>query len=128
MPDQYANHFWVCNFGGANGNLEAFTVEPEGAGFTIGKTYPEPFMVGMGNTDVEFGPDGKMYLACFNNSGWVKQDVGNVYTLFNEEKARSEKLKLTGELICGDYSKFMIPDWQKQGKLYSNLWMMNHLK
>lgn len=108
MPDRYAEHFWICNFGGANGDLEAFTVEQQGAGFALGQH--EKFMVGLGNTDVEFGPDGKMYLCCFNNNGWYKQDIGNIYTLFDEKTRNSEALQATESLLTGDFSSKTDPE------------------
>jgi quinoprotein glucose dehydrogenase len=100
LPDRYANHFWVCNFGGAKGDLETFAVEPSGAGFTVKNHHV--FMVGLGNTDVEFGPDGRMYLSCFNNTGWYKEDTGNVYALFNADAAKSELVKSTEALLKSD--------------------------
>ena len=45
MPERYDNHFWICNFGGAKGDLEAFSVKPEGAGFAL--DHHEVFMVGL---------------------------------------------------------------------------------
>ena len=109
MPERYDGHFWVCNFGGANGDLEAFSVKEAGAGFSV--AHKEVFMVGLGNTDVEFGPDGKMYLSCFNNSGWYKQDLGNIYTLTSAEveKAKAELLKTTEALLTGTFSKLDVP-------------------
>ena len=104
MPDRYANHFWVCNFGGAKGDLEAFSMKSKGAGFEL--DHHEKFMVGLGNTDVEFGPDGKMYLCCFNNNGWYKQDLGNVYTLFDENKLKEDSaLAETRVLLTSDFSE-----------------------
>lgn len=103
LPSRYAEHFWVCNFGGAKGDLETFTVKQQGAGFVVDKH--ETFMVGLGNTDVEFGPDGKMYLCCFNNNGWFKQDIGNVYTLFNRDRVESEEVALTRELLLSDFGE-----------------------
>jgi len=103
MPERYADHFWVCNFGGSNGDLEAFSVKEAGAGFTV--AHKEIFMVGLGNTDVEFGPDGRMYLSCFNNSGWYKQDLGNIYVLSSQE-AGSEALKATAALLAKPLSEF----------------------
>ncbi|MBL9151669.1 MAG: HEAT repeat domain-containing protein [Verrucomicrobiales bacterium] len=100
LPDRYAGHFWVCNFGGGKGDLETFAVEPSGAGFTVKNHHV--FMVGLGNTDVEFGPDGRMYLSCFNNSGWYKEDTGNVYALFHPEAAASEAVRATHALLTGD--------------------------
>lgn len=104
MPERYAGHFWVCNFGGANGDLEAFALKEEGAGFAVARK--EVFMVGMGNTDVEFGPDGRMYLSCFNNSGWYKQDLGNVYALASPAvlKDRAESLAEVKELLSAPFS------------------------
>ena len=109
MPERYDGHFWVCNFGGANGDLEAFAVKEAGAGFSV--AHKEVFMVGLGNTDVEFGPDGKMYLSCFNNSGWYKQDLGNVYTLSSTEveEAKAEALKATEKLLTHPFSRLDVP-------------------
>lgn len=109
MPERYDGHFWVCNFGGANGDLEAFSVKEAGAGFAV--AHKEVFMVGLGNTDVEFGPDGKMYLSCFNNSGWYKQDLGNVYTLWSPEtaKAKGELLADTARLLTTPLSDLDLP-------------------
>ena len=102
VPERYENHFWICNFGGAKGDLEAFSVKPDGAGFALDQH--EVFMVGLGNTDVEFGPDGKMYLSCFNNNGWYKQDIGNIYTLSSKEAEEREIVKETQKLLTTDFS------------------------
>lgn len=104
MPDRYARHFWVCNFGGANGDLEAFSVKNDGAGFAL--DHREVFMVGLGNTDVEFGPDGRLYLSCFNNSGWYKQDLGNIYVLNSEKSDNADLLKSTAGILTSDFSTF----------------------
>lgn len=109
MPERYDGHFWVCNFGGANGDLETFSVKEAGAGFAVANK--EVFMVGLGNTDVEFGPDGRMYLSCFNNSGWYKQDLGNVYTLTSAEveKAKSKMLLATEKVLTAPFSGLEVP-------------------
>ncbi len=108
MPDRYAEHFWICNFGGAKGDLEAFSVKESGAGFAL--DHKEVFMEGLGNTDVEFGPDGRMYLSCFNNNGWVKQDLGNIYTLASPEKLNSPEVKQTHQLLLKDFAAFVEPE------------------
>jgi len=101
FPDRYADYFFVCNFGGAKGDLEAFTVKPDGAGFVIGE-HTKEWMVGLGNTDADFGPDGKLYISSFNNNGWVKQDIGNVYTMFDPAKATLPVVKETQALLSGE--------------------------
>lgn len=105
MPERYADHFWVCNFGGAKGDLEAFSVKSEGAGFALDQH--EIFMVGLGNTDVEFGPDGRMYLSCFNNNGWYKEDIGNIYALESNDVADTGLLADTQRLLTTDFSTFV---------------------
>jgi len=102
MPERYDEHFWVCNFGGSKGDLEAFSVKPDGAGFALDQH--ETFMVGLGNTDVDFGPDGRMYLSCFNNNGWFKQDIGNVYALRSPDAGDPERLEETEQLLERDFS------------------------
>lgn len=100
LPARYARHFFVCNFGGSKGDLETFTAEPDGAGFKSGDHHV--FMVGLGNTDVEFGPDGKMYLSCFNNNGWYKENLGNIYSLYSKEESASDSVQATKELLLSD--------------------------
>ena len=102
MPERYDDHFWICNFGGAKGDLEAFSVKQDGAGFAL--DHHEVFMVGLGNTDVEFGPDGRMYLSCFNNNGWYKQDIGNIYALEAKESSRADLITETQATIAKDFS------------------------
>jgi len=98
LPESYGGSFFVCNFGGARGDLEAFSVEPAGAGFEV-RAREEAWMVGAGNTDVEFGPDGKLYLSCFNNNGWVKQDIGNIYTLYDPARLELPLVRETHRLL-----------------------------
>jgi len=100
FPARYAEYFFVCNFGGAKGDLEAFAVTPDGAGFKMKDQRPS-WMVGLGNTDAEFGPDGKLYLSCFNNNGWEKQDLGNIYTMFDPAAAQQPIVRETQELLTG---------------------------
>ncbi len=102
FPDRYAEYFFVCNFGGARGDLEAFTVSSSGAGFEIGE-WTKAWMVGLGNTDAEFGPDGRLYISCFNNNGWVKQDIGNVYTMYSPEKLNSPLVRDTKTLLTTSF-------------------------
>ncbi len=105
MPQRYTDHFWVCNFGGAKGDLQTFSVQEKGAGFTVKDQ--ETFMVGMGNTDAEFGPDGKLYVSCFNNNGWVKQDIGNIYTLEGTPSTEGAALlRATQSLLVQSFSKY----------------------
>ncbi len=101
FPERYKNHFFVCNFGGSRADIETFGVEADGAGFK--STDHHIFMKATGLTDVEFGPDGQMYLSCFNNNGWSKQDVGNVYTLSNDKLLKSKLVSETHKLLLSPF-------------------------
>lgn len=102
MPERYARHFWICNFDGAKGDLEAFSVKGNGAGFAL--DHQEKFMVGLSNTDVEFGPDGRMYLSGLHNSTREKQDIGSIYALSQTATKPSPLLGETTELLTSDFS------------------------
>ena len=101
LPERYDNHFWVCNFGGSRGDLETWAVEVEGAGFRTVDHHV--FMEGAGNTDVEFGPDGRMYLSCFNNNGWYKEDIGNIYAFYNQDALADTIVRETSELLTSEF-------------------------
>lgn len=103
LPDRYAGHFWICNFGGGKGDLETFAVEPRGAGFAVKDLHR--FLTGPGCTDVEFGPDGRLYLSVFNDTGWYKEDTGHVYAFSDPTAARSDLVKSTAALLTGDLEK-----------------------
>lgn len=102
FPERYKNHFFVCNFGGSRADIESFGIETDGAGFK--STDHHVFMNAMGLTDIEFGPDGQMYLSCFNNNGWSKQDVGNVYTLADKKLLKSKLVLETKKLLLSPFN------------------------
>ncbi|MFK5922288.1 MAG: c-type cytochrome [Verrucomicrobiota bacterium] len=101
FPERYKNHFFICNFGGSRADIETFGIESNGAGFK--STDHHIFMKAMGLTDIEFGPDGQMYMSCFNNNGWSKQNVGNVYTLANEKLLKSPVVLETKKLLLSPF-------------------------
>ena len=101
FPERYKNHFFVCNFGGSRADIESFAIEPSGAGFK--STDHHVFMKAMGLTDVEFGPDGQMYLSCFNNNGWYKEDIGNIYTLGDSKLLKSDLALETQKLLLSPF-------------------------
>jgi len=103
FPEKYADSFFVCNFGGAKADLESFAVDPEGAGFKM-RHWTKGWMVGLGNTDVEFGPDGRLYLSCFNNNGWLKQDLGNIYAMYDPTRLENPAVRETKALLTTSWT------------------------
>ena len=84
LPPRYRNHFFYCNFTG-NGGVESFAVKEQGAGFTIADHHD--FCKPIQASDVEFGYDGRMYIADYPTSPW-KRDTsgGRVYTIFDKTR------------------------------------------
>jgi quinoprotein glucose dehydrogenase len=81
LSDRYRGHFFLCNYTG-NGGIESFAVEQKGAAFQIVDEHD--FLKPIRATDVDFGYDGKMYVADFVNLDWSGKSLGGrIYTLFD---------------------------------------------
>lgn len=81
LSDRYRGHFFLCNYTG-NGGIESFAVEQKGAAFQIVDEHD--FLKPIQATDVDFGYDGKMYVADFVNLDWSGKSLGGrIYTLFD---------------------------------------------
>jgi len=77
LSEKWDNHFFVCDFVGANSAVIGFRMEPNGAGFKVERK--ENFVSGMLCTDVEFGYDSKVYVTDYVGS-WPTHGFGNVFT------------------------------------------------
>lgn len=78
LPEKYAGSFFVCDFhGGSQGSgVLRFRLQPKGAGFEVKEH--EPFVWNILATDVDFGPDGAMYILDWTE-GWNKPNKGRIY-------------------------------------------------
>jgi quinoprotein glucose dehydrogenase len=84
LPPRYRNHFFYCNFTG-NGGVESFAVKEQGAGFTIADHHD--FCKPIQASDVEFGYDGKMYVAEYPTSPWKRETSGGrIYTISDKSR------------------------------------------
>lgn len=84
LSDRYRGHFFLCNYTG-NGGIESFAVESKGAAFKIVDEHD--FLKPVNATDVDFGYDGKMYVADFVNLDWSGKSLGGrIYTLFDSAR------------------------------------------
>jgi len=82
LPPQYHNHFFYCNYTG-NGGVESFAVQTQDAGFTIIDHHD--FCKPVKASDVDFGYDGKMYVAEYQTSPFDrKTSGGRIYRLFDK--------------------------------------------
>ncbi|MDA0282487.1 MAG: HEAT repeat domain-containing protein, partial [Planctomycetota bacterium] len=90
LSERYRGHFFLCNYTG-NGGIESFAVEPQGAAFKIVDEHD--FLKPIKATDVDFGYDGKMYVADFVNLDWSGKSLGGrIYTLFDSTRIASDEV------------------------------------
>ena len=100
LPEKYNDSFFLADFrGGANGSgIVRFNLKPDGAGFAVNEE--EEFWWKILATDVDFGPDCKLYALDWV-SGWIGPGKGRIYRLDHED-GDSEDMKLTAALLAAD--------------------------
>jgi quinoprotein glucose dehydrogenase len=85
FPAEYDDHFFLCDFRGtdAQSGVRAARLKPKGAGFELvdgGK-----FLWRVLATDVDFGPDGAMYVSDWVE-GWTGPGKGRIYRVAPQEQ------------------------------------------
>jgi len=102
LSEKWDNHFFVCDFVGANSAVIGFRMEPDGAGFKVASK--ENFVSGMLCTDIEFGYDSKAYVTDYVGS-WPTHGFGNVFTFENELETAKPKTKEVRTLFAEGFGK-----------------------
>jgi quinoprotein glucose dehydrogenase len=84
LPAKYRDHFFLADFRGGNGNsgIRSFANKPKGASFELVDS--EQFVWSVLATDVDFGPDGSMYISDWVN-GWEKPGKGRIWKVTSQE-------------------------------------------
>lgn len=95
FPDRFNNSFFICDF---PGGVWSFKVAPRGAGYIAGER--EKFLWKVWPTDVEFGPDSRLYVLDWVD-GWQMPEKGRIYAFQpstpTDETRRLEVQKLIKE-------------------------------
>ncbi len=94
LPDRYRNRFFLCDFRGASGQsgIRSIAMEPQGASFQVVDT--DKFIWGVEATDVEFGPDGKLYLTDWiEGAGATATGKGRIRTVFDPARATDPRVR-----------------------------------
>lgn len=118
-PD-FVGRIFITHFKGAISNSGIFTykVRPEGASYAIEDA--DAFLTGALPTDVEFGPDGKLYYSDWAE-GWPKSRRGRLYAIADPAFAADPLTKATQQLIASDFTRksaddlaalLAHPDWR----------------
>ncbi len=87
FSDFFRDRFFLCDFRGVAGasGIRSFRLIPNGAGFKI--TDMDKTIWNTLATDIDFGPDGKLYLADWV-FGWVGENKGRIYTYYDAAQDR----------------------------------------
>lgn len=102
LSEKWDNHFFVCDFVGANSAVIGFRMEPNGAGFKVERK--ENFVSGMLCTDIEFGYDSKAYVTDYVGS-WPTHGFGNVFTFEDPKETAKPETKEVRTLFAKGFSK-----------------------
>jgi quinoprotein glucose dehydrogenase len=78
LPEHYRGNFFLCDFRGVPGvsGIRSFKVKARGASFEL--VEPEIFLWNILATDVDFGPDGAVYVSDWIE-GWDGVGKGRIY-------------------------------------------------
>jgi quinoprotein glucose dehydrogenase len=98
FPDRYAGRFFLCDFRGSSAlsGIRSFALRPRGASYEL--VDPDQFIWSVLATDVDFGPDGALYLSDWVE-GWDQPGKGRIYRVFDPESARDPRTVETRKLL-----------------------------
>ncbi|MCA9150344.1 MAG: HEAT repeat domain-containing protein [Planctomycetales bacterium] len=99
---EYRGRFFLVDFRGMAGQsgVRSFRADPDGAFFKL--VDAEQPIWGMLATDVEFGPDGFMYISDWVN-GWTGEGKGRVYRFRSKTHGDSAEVKQVQQLLASQF-------------------------
>lgn len=108
LPERYQNHFFMADFRGTAGNsgIRSFSVEPLGATFSL--TDSHEFIWSILGTDVDFAPDGSLYVSDWVN-GWVGEGKGRIYRFAHSAHVSEVSGANVPQLLKGGIKAAAIP-------------------
>lgn len=92
LPEAFGDYFFLCDYRGGRGSLQAFRVEMAGASFVMRGHHT--FHDGPAVSDVCFGYDGRIYLSEWG-PGWGISPEAKIYTLAH---TASQETEVVGEV------------------------------
>ena len=109
LPEKYRGSFFLVDFRGGAGSsgVHAIRIKPKGAGFELASD--EKFFWSILATDVDIGPDCKMYVSDWVE-GWDGCGKGRIYRLFDPPANADPKVAEVKRLIAGDWSQVNLLD------------------
>jgi quinoprotein glucose dehydrogenase len=104
LTDHFRGRFLLVDFRGgpANSGVRSFRLKPKGASFEL--VDAEETIWNVLATDVDFGPDGAIYLTDWVN-GWNGEGKGRIYRFQPPEAAESEVVQEVKRLLTEGFSQ-----------------------
>lgn len=98
LPERYKDHFFLCDFRGGSGQsgVRSLAVKPKGASFEVVDS--EQFVWSVLATDVEFGPDGALYVSDWVE-GWNLTGKGRLFKLSDPSRATDPRVPEVKRLL-----------------------------
>ncbi|HTN76433.1 MAG TPA: PVC-type heme-binding CxxCH protein [Pirellulaceae bacterium] len=112
LTDHFKQRFCLVDFRGGPGNsgVRTFRVKPKGAFFEV--VDAEETLWGVLATDVDFGPDGALYISDWIN-GWNGENKGRIYKFADPTKADEPLRKEVQTLLASDFSAKSVDELAK---------------
>ena len=106
MPVSYARSFFLCGYKGSTSASAVynFKSDSDGAGFRL--TGLTPFMEHVQATDVDFGPDSRLYVSAWDE-GWDRTDQGRIFRISHEaaRKAQAAQIAEVQQILAEGFDK-----------------------
>lgn len=108
LNEQWKDHFFVVQFVGntSSSGINAFTLEPKGASFTMATDIP--VMRGIQATGLDAGPDGALYFTDWIE-GWGRNEQGRLWRMFSDNGQSAIQIE-TQNLLAEDFSQRLNSD------------------
>ncbi|MDE0839376.1 MAG: HEAT repeat domain-containing protein, partial [Kiritimatiellae bacterium] len=105
LGEVYDDKFFVALYSGsaARSRVEMFDIQDDGAGFETANH--KTVFNGVNAVDLDFGPDGSLYISEYNYGGWGNADVGNIFRLYDETHSQKPHVVENHKIWLSDYSK-----------------------
>ena len=105
LGEKWRNTFFITHYTGspANSYISTLTLKPNGASFLADQQ--SEFSKGANASDVDFGPDGRLYVAEFNFGGWGSANQGAIFAVNNKNLSNENKIQHQGyqPLLTNNY-------------------------
>ena len=103
VPDEYKNHFLMCDFLGSpqHSSVLTFAVQPKGAGFEVVDLHP--MIQGVLCTDVEVGWDGAIYISDWVQ-GWGSTETGRIWRVAHADANPPDMAQEIQRIAAQDWS------------------------